>query len=227
MMTFLVPEDGNFHNHPDQLALAEYSDVCHARLFDSPAPGGPAFARSLGYGSALGDARRLVDRPEDIFEFANWSGMIQVGSIRGRISRQGRRFNTTRLRKSALHPVCQHPGVTGLEPGAAAPSRPPSDVLFRLGTGRNFSCYSTFDWPVYMFRSVFQTSEKKSFPRCSWPRSARVYTVSPWDQGETGGTPLIRSASADREARPCAAVRPDRIQLQAAAAMAARRRIVL
>ena len=71
MMTFLVPEDGNFHNHANQLALAEYSDVCHARLFDSLASGGPAFARSLGYGSALGDARRLVDRPEDIFEFAN------------------------------------------------------------------------------------------------------------------------------------------------------------
>ena len=40
---------------------------------------------------------------------------------------QGRRFNPTHqtslvFEKSALHPVCQHPGVTGFEPGAAATS---------------------------------------------------------------------------------------------------------
>jgi hypothetical protein len=71
MLAFLVPEDVNFYNHANQLALAEYSAVCHARLFDNFVSGGPAFARALGYGSALGDVQRLVDRPEVIIEFAN------------------------------------------------------------------------------------------------------------------------------------------------------------
>lgn len=70
-LAFLVPEDRNFYNSANALQLTEYFLVCHARRFDALAADAPAFAKAAGYAAALGDAQKVVDRPEDVFAFVN------------------------------------------------------------------------------------------------------------------------------------------------------------
>ena len=66
---FLVPEAPSFYNRANEREIAEYFLVCHGRRFDALSVEGPAFARGAGYAAALGDAQRVVERPEDVLLF--------------------------------------------------------------------------------------------------------------------------------------------------------------
>lgn len=71
MVTFLSPSDGSAYGHANEIQLAMYFVVCHARAFDSGSlfEKGPVFAASLGYSGHGRDDQPTIDAPEKVFDY--------------------------------------------------------------------------------------------------------------------------------------------------------------